>query len=537
MIEGIATKGARYWAFISYSHKDAPFGRHLHRRLEKYNFPSLLVGRAGAHGTVPKRLNPIFRDREELPAASDLSAEVRTALGASRCLIVVCSPSAAVSHWVAREVEVFRELHPDRPVLAAVRDGEPADCFPPPLRQAGTDGQSIDPLAADFRRGRDGERLGLLKLVAGIVGLGLDELVQRDAHRRNQRVTAVTAAALAAVVGMGVLTAYALNAKREAERQRGEAEGLVEYMLTDLRTRLKGVGRLDIMTAVNERALQYYGGENLESLPVDSLERRARTLHAMGEDDETRGDHDSALRKFREAARTTAALLAQSPDDPDRIFNQAQSEYWIGAVDYDRNRFASAKSAFEIYKQLTDRLVTLRPHSTAYRKESSYAEENLCVIAFERPKDPKAALQHCKAALIQMQEAAKHADAEHRRPEDVQQFAEDIINRHAWLADAYRANGDLRRARAERTAEDKILAPLMSKDPRNMDLKDTWVAFELALAVLEEDGGNAASAKASLSKALTTLEAMRKIEPANKRWSVEEAFIENRISHLDPKTH
>ena len=48
---------------------------------------------------------------------------------------------------------------------------------------------------------------------------------------------------------MGVLTAAALNARFEAERQRGEAEGLVGFMLTDLRHELKGFGRLDVMKA------------------------------------------------------------------------------------------------------------------------------------------------------------------------------------------------------------------------------------------------------------------------------------------------
>ena len=57
--------GDRYWAFISYSHRDAAFGRRLHRRLETYALPRRLVGRETAQGTVPKKLAPIFRDREE----------------------------------------------------------------------------------------------------------------------------------------------------------------------------------------------------------------------------------------------------------------------------------------------------------------------------------------------------------------------------------------------------------------------------------------------------------------------------------------
>ena len=54
---------AKYWAFVSYSHKDAAFGRRLHRRLEGYVLPRRLVGRATARGAVPRKLAPVFRDR------------------------------------------------------------------------------------------------------------------------------------------------------------------------------------------------------------------------------------------------------------------------------------------------------------------------------------------------------------------------------------------------------------------------------------------------------------------------------------------
>ena len=80
MAEETAGDNDRYWAFISYSHRDAAFGRRLHRKLETYALPRRLVGRRTAQGTVPKKLAPIFRDREEFAAAHDLSTEVRAAL-------------------------------------------------------------------------------------------------------------------------------------------------------------------------------------------------------------------------------------------------------------------------------------------------------------------------------------------------------------------------------------------------------------------------------------------------------------------------
>jgi hypothetical protein len=521
-------EGEEYWAFVSYSHKDAAFGRRLHRRLESYVVPQRLVGRATAQGPVPRRVAPIFRDREEFAAATDLSAEVRAALQASRSLVVVCSPAAAASQWVTREVELFRALHPDRPVLAAIRDGEPALSFPQALRRNARGEEIVEPLAADFRKGRDGAELGLLKLVAGFLGLGLDELVQRDAQRRTRRVTAVTAAALVGMLAMGLLTIFAFNARSEAERQRNEAEGLVEFMLTDLRDKLKGVGRLDVLAAVNERALRYYGDQNIGELPPRSLERRARILHAMGEDDETRGDHNAALAKFHEAQRATSALLAEAPGNPERIFDHAQSEYWIGLVDYERHRSADAKVSFLKYKMLAEKLVSIAPSNSTYRQELAYAEGDLCSLALTAPPDPTSALQSCDAALMEMEQAASRGDPK--------EFALPIINRHAWLADAYRADRQFGRARAEREIEQRLLDAQIAADPKNMRLEEIWIATQRAFALLDTDAGDTASARRRLLLILGKLDSMIRFDTSNNSWIKQKSHVESELKELDSKS-
>ena len=82
----------KYRAFISYSHRDARWASWLHAALESYRPPKPLVGKITARGEVPKRLTPIFKDREELPSAMDLGGLVNAALEASACQIVICSP-------------------------------------------------------------------------------------------------------------------------------------------------------------------------------------------------------------------------------------------------------------------------------------------------------------------------------------------------------------------------------------------------------------------------------------------------------------
>lgn len=506
---------SRYWAFISYSHKDAAFGRQLHRRLESYFLPRRFVGQPTAQGIVPRRLAPIFRDREELPAAADLSAEVRAALAQSRSLVVVCSPGAAASKWVSREVEVFRTLHPDRPIFAALRDGDPAHSFPQVLFGTSPGGERVEPLAADFRPHSDGAHLGFLKLVAGITGLGLDELVQRDAQRYRRRVMVLTAAALAALLVMGALTALAIRARGEADRQRleaehmrSEAEGLVEFMLTDLHSRLRGVGRLDVMTAVNQRAFHYYVDQDLATLPVDSLERRARILHAMGEDDDTRGNPDAALKKFLEAKRTTAALLAAAPNDPERIFDQAQSEYWVALMDLRRHRFDSAQEGFERYAVLAGRLLAINPANPDWQMEAGYAASNLGTVELQDRNKPASAYVHFANAMKHFQIAL------HDKPKDAD-ILDDIADGYAWLADSQLELGHYDEARANRLRQTQLLGDLQARDPKNAEYASAFLGNALGLSRIELAQGKINEADKRLSAALADAERLSAADPAD----------------------
>ena len=497
----------RYVAFLSYSHKDAAAARSLHRRLERYRIPRRLVGTAGPHGPVPARLTPIFRDREELPAAGDLSTTVRAALAGSDHLVILCSPNAAASLWVEREIRAYCELQPGRPILAAVLDGDPATCFPAALVADGG-----EPLAADLRRGGDGRRLGFLKLVAALAGVDLDALVQRDAARRLRSVMVVTLIAFVAVLAMAVLLVFAIDARREAERQRGQAEGLVEFMLTDLRTKLKGVGRIDVLASVNQRALGYYAHQpSLDALPADSLERRARVLHAMGEDEETRGDLAAAERRFEEAGRTTAALLARAPDDPDRIFAQSQSEFWFGSVAYTRHQTARARAAFGRYKELADRLVARDPSNASWVKEAGFADGSVCSVALEPPADTRFALRVCLTALAHMERAARlRGDGS---------VDLDLVNRHMWLAGIYATLGDHASEATHLIAQERLLGPLIQRDPRNLDYQDMWLVLQMSLARHEISAGETAAARARMDKAREVSDAMTRADPDNKQWS------------------
>ena len=310
----------RYWAFISYSSADRSWARWLQRSIESYGIPARLVDHATPTGEpVPKRFKPCFRDRSEL-AAGDLGAQIEEALQASRYLIVVCSPRAAASRWVDKEIASFQALgRPDR-VLAVVVEGEPnagdeRECFPPALRDT-------EPLAADARPQGDGKRDARLKLLAGMLGVGFDVIKQRDQHRRLRRLQAIVAAVLVLAAGFAGLAGYAVVQRNEALDQRDNAvrarqqsEEVLEYLVYDLRDMLEPLARLDIVMEVQEKIEQYYEKLGVEQSDPVTLHNWAAAINGKGHLLLAKGDSEGALGEFERAFEIVQGLVNSNPGD------------------------------------------------------------------------------------------------------------------------------------------------------------------------------------------------------------------------------
>ena len=235
-----------YWAFLSYSHRDERWASWLHRALETYRLPRQLIGSLGKYGALPRSLFPVFRDREELASAADLPARIREALGRSRAMVVICSPSAARSRWVAEEIRVFKAMRGDERVYCIIVDGEPhasdipgreaEECFSEPIRyrvaaNGELTGEAAEPVAADARPAADGRDGALLKLLAGLLGIELEVLRRRDERRRRRRnqIGVVAASTLIVLLSAGIW--YTNVQRREAERQRDLAHTRQEVAL------------------------------------------------------------------------------------------------------------------------------------------------------------------------------------------------------------------------------------------------------------------------------------------------------------------
>ena len=510
----------RYKAFVSYSWADAEWGKWLLQAIETYRTPAALVGKDGASGPVPARLHPLFKDREEEAAGASIGQAVETALAGSEFLIVICSPRSARSQWVDREIAWFKTHRDPTKILALIVDGNPgggdSECFPRALTHRVAADRTITdepvdaPLAADARISGDGKRRAKLKLAAAMLGVGLDELVNRDERRRTVRTRIVVGASLALAMVMTGMAWAAVVARNEADHQRAESDGLVEFMLTDLRKRLEPVGRLDALDVVGKRALKYYAGQQAGSLDADSLGRRSRALHLVGEVSNIRGDSVGGLTAFRQAAATTKEQLARDPNNPQRIFDHAQSVFWVGYIAYERGEAKEAEAQWREYKRLADRLVEIDPKKPEWLLEVSYAETNLGILFYDQNRNTEA--EPAFAAGLRMMETV----AAREKSNSSRQLEIGVaIN---WLGKAQLKLNRTTEASALHKREIAIYQDILRADPLNTQAKMREAVAWQHVGIIALNQGEVAASSTAYENSRSLLKALRQIEPGNTDW-------------------
>jgi tetratricopeptide (TPR) repeat protein len=364
-----------------------------------------------------------------------------------------------------------------------------------------------EPIAADIRPGADGRRLAKLKLASGLLRVPLDELVRRDTQRRNRRLAGLSAASVAGMMIMGVLTLVAVEARLAEQQRRAEAEDLIEFMLGDLRNRLNAVGRLDVLDAVGEKATDYYANADRSRQTDASLGRRARAFLLLGEVGDLRGDMAAAESAFERAFDITSKLAERSPEDGAVLFDHAQSTFWIGFYGWRLGDLNKAERAFSEYLALARRLTSLDSDNPAWMAEFGHANYNLGVLALQRGRAQEAT-DYLDLALTAFRSAI---DADPERTE----WFWSLAQTHAWLADAYELSGDFNKAIGGRQNEIGIYQSLLEADAGNQDLRLSVLNASIRHADLLVQRGRLDAALALLEPAMGVADELQRLDQEN----------------------
>ncbi len=378
-----------YWCFISYRHVDnKESGRQwatwLHQTIETYEVPIELVGTLNNRGEIiPSRIFPVFRDEEELPANSDLASHIYRALENSKSMLVLCSPRATQSHYIAQELAYFKKLGKSDRIMALMIEGEPnarwddtkqsngfkaeQECFPEFLRhEVDADGhlqidKPLEPIAADMRLGtaqgwtspeayrqaleEEGtkkpseiresvaayttqSRLAKLKILAGILGVDLGMLTQRDSQYRLELAAIQSKLLRRWLMAVAGLTILSMTLGTVAWRQKKIAvEGKREALLLLAQSEHK----LELATQKLAAAEKENADEKAQQLLAEKErdDAKAETAHLeadlaagllrSGLSELSQNQLDAAEKDLTRALALHQKLLASDPNNQDLL--------------------------------------------------------------------------------------------------------------------------------------------------------------------------------------------------------------------------
>ena len=132
----VEQKEFKYYAFISYSHKDKKWANWLYRKLCSYRLPRIVKK---SDKNLPNKLTPLFLDEYHLQAGK-IKDNINKELDSAKNLIVICSPNITVVNpdgvnWIDYEVEYFVNSGKENNIIPVMVDGDKSISFSPTLKR------------------------------------------------------------------------------------------------------------------------------------------------------------------------------------------------------------------------------------------------------------------------------------------------------------------------------------------------------------------------------------------------------------------
>ncbi|RDI97581.1 toll/interleukin-1 receptor domain-containing protein [Dyella solisilvae] len=546
MAQGPVLPEFRYRAFISYSHQDKTWADWLHKALETYRVPRRLVGQATDVGPVPRRLAPVFRDREELASATDLGRKVNEALLVSANLIVICSPRSAASRWVNEEVLAFKRLGRGERIFCLIVDGEPnastlagreaEECFAPALRfELDADGAlgtvPTEPIAADARPGKDGKANAKLKLIAGLLDLGYDSLKRRELQRRMRRLTAVAMLSLIVMAATSILAIAAVVARnaavvatKTAERRQKQAENLINFMLGDLNDKLQEVSRLDIMESVDDQAMRYFRSLPVDDVNDEALAQRAKALERIGAVRLDQGHLPAALDAFQAASVIDAKLTARNPGNTAWQLAYARLLAYIGMTHWRQGDLDAAKTSFESARLVLTDAGQHAANDHTLQFELAMVDNNIGHVLeaqghLDLAEDPY-------RNVLKLCEALVKVDPNHS------EWGVQLGGAHNNLGKLALMRGDLATAITEYAADNAIETRLSEQNPRDNSQKENVVTSRAILGRTLALTGDVETGSRQLQEAIDLAVQLMKIDSQGADARADFALYSSQLARL-----
>ncbi len=204
------------------------------------------------------------------------------------------------------------------------------------------------------------------------------------AQRRRKALTTVAAVSSIFLVVVSFLAIQAMRARADAERRRGQAEQLIDFMLNDLHGGLEKIGRLDLLGEVARTSQAYFDTLSTRDESPDAVYKRGLTLGNIGDVLLDQGDADSALATQRSAVTLFEEAATREPDNYRWRLGLVLSHLRVGQVLGEQGDTAAAQDEFQHGLERAEELLARQPENLDLR--FAVVQANYDLADLERQK-------------------------------------------------------------------------------------------------------------------------------------------------------
>lgn len=227
---------------------------------------------------------------------------------------------------------------------------------------------------------------------------------QRHQRGKNYQTAAIIALIMLSISASGLAlyansqTVIAKHESQQANVLRQKAEGLLNFMLGDLRSQLEPIGKLDVLEGVGEKTLAYF-----TDLETPNRFSEANSLKLLAEININRGDEAQGQQQLLKALAILDEQQEQSNPSDETQLLRSNLYYWLGLIAYQKNDFATVLVRWQQYLQAAEQLLAVEPNKKQWKIEVSSAQHNLGALALRKEDFPAAASHFAASAVIERQ--------------------------------------------------------------------------------------------------------------------------------------
>ena len=331
---------------------------------------------------------------------------------------------------------------------------------------------------------------------------------RREARQTRIRQVALATLVLLFMVSSG-LAVIATQQTAKATASKDKAEGLIEFMLGDLREQLDPIGKLNVLQGVGEKALAYY-----QDTPDGDLMQQANSLKLLAEINVNKSEFEVAKQQLEQALALLNRVDRSHPDDMKQyLFLMGNVHYWLGLIPFYLQDYTLTQQHWLTYLDYAQQLLALDPNDIALQSEIGHGQHNLGAVA-STIGDTKGAKYYFDLALATKRKVLEI------EPTNFEYF-DSYIATLGWWAHIESAEGQINTAIRQAEYALQLADRFLATDSDNFNAKYLKLVTANVLHSFYMETNQLSKLEDGLAKLSSVAEELLDNDPTNEDWYIQ----------------